>query len=180
MPGRRATAQLRLELSVAAHQAAALQGLSHRGADPVGILEGLRQIVEGAALDAGDGALDARVACDDDHLDLGPLELQTLQQLETAGGAEQQVEQHHVEGRIRQRGLGALRALGQLDPVAVAPQDALQRAQQQGLVIDEQHEAGFVIDGQLGRIGRLRREGRAGHGPRIGAAESPLESPVVR
>jgi hypothetical protein len=50
----------------------------------VDVVEGLRQVVERAAADAAHGALDAGVARDHDHLHLGPLALDALQQIEAA------------------------------------------------------------------------------------------------
>ena len=53
-----------------------------------------------------------------------------------------EIEQRDVERRVRERRFGGLGALGQDELVAVLAQDPPERAQQQRLVVHDQHHAG--------------------------------------
>ena len=94
-----APAQLVLELAIAAHQAPALERLAHRGAHPVDVVEGLGEVVEGAAPDAADRALDARVPRHHDHLDLGTLAPHAIEQIEPARCARERDRAARPRGR---------------------------------------------------------------------------------
>ena len=160
---RAALAQLLLELAVAAHEAAALDRAAHGGAHAV-VVERLREIVERAGADAVDRALDARVARDHDHLDLGVLALQALEQRATAVAAEAEVEQHDVGIGLGEPRLRGLRGLGERGPVTFALERPAQRAQEQRLVVDQQHGAGRAAFGRPVRAhGRNRHASSIGH-----------------
>ena len=161
-----------LELPVAAYESPAIEGLAHRVANAVYVVEGLGQVVERAAPDAADRALDAGVARDHDHLDLRAIALQAVEQIEPVLASEEQVEQHDVEVRVREPGLRLLRRGTQSRAVPLAAEDPLQRAQQQRLVVDQQDEAGGALESLAVAPGS---DGCAVHVARIGGGVGRLE-----
>jgi hypothetical protein len=113
----------------------------------------LLQVVERARAHAVDRALDARVARHHDHLDLGPLALHAGEQIAAVVRAEAQVEQHRVQPGFGERRRHPVRALGLQHAMSVGPQDARERAQDQRLVVHDQHEAGVRRRHELRRPG---------------------------
>ena len=140
-----ARAELLFQLTVAAHQAPALDGLAHGGPHAVDVFEGLGQVVEGAAPHGPDGRLHAGVAGHHDDLHLGALALHARQQIHAALPVHHQVEQHDVEVGVAQRALGLLAGLRRHDAMAFGAKDALERSQQEGLVVDQQDESGELV-----------------------------------
>ena len=140
--GRRTLGEFALELAIAVHQAPALDGAAHDGADPVRILHGLLEVVEGAALHAADRALHRAVPGEHHHLDLGALALHALQDVEAAGLTQVEVEQHHVEGGVVERARDLVRSAGRQETVPFGAQDARDGAQEEGLVVHEKDQPG--------------------------------------
>jgi hypothetical protein len=172
--GGSALPQLLLELTVAAHQSPALEGLPHGGPDAVDVVEGLGEIVERAAADATDRALDARVAGHHDDLDLGALALQPLEQVEAVRAAQEEIQQHDRQVRVGQQRLCLLPRFRQGRVVPVRLEDAPQRTQQQRLIVHQQDEVGRFRE-RIRKVPSLG--GRAGrrHALRIGPGFATLE-----
>jgi hypothetical protein len=141
-------AELLLELAVATHEATTLDGLAHRGAHAVHVVEGLGEVVERAAAHAADGGVHAREPRHHHDLHLGTLALDALEHVETVGLAEQQVHDHDVEPRPAEHHLCLGGRPGQHDLVRVRPQDALEGRQQQRLVVQQQDQTRPLCPGR--------------------------------
>ena len=145
----------------------------HRGLDPVHIVERLLEIVERTALNAAHGTLDAAVTGHDDDLDLGTRALDLLEQVEAAAPTQLQIDQRHVEARIRQKRLRGLRGICERSFVTGSLQGPLKRSEQQLLVIDQEDEASGL--GLRGLVARTPVHARGCHALRIGSEIETLE-----
>ena len=85
-----------------------------------------------------------------------------------------EIEQHDREVGIRQEGIHGLGRLGERDAMAVGVEDAAQRAQQQRLVIHQQHQPG-VAGGRPGGVAHRREHTGGCHGTPIGPGIETLE-----
>ena len=173
--------ELLLELPIPVEETAAIDRLADCGADPVDVFERFLQVVERAAAHAADRALDARVAGHHDDLDLGPVPAQLIEEVEPAAIAEEQIEQNHVEIRVLETLARAFPVARRRDPMTFRTQNPLDRAEQQRLVVDEQHRpAALLVRKRRVLCGHVSPRGRCGtgsHAGRIGTGIGTLESP---
>ena len=165
--------ELLLELLVAGHEPAPIDGLANRGANPVGIVEGLLEVVERPTAHASHGAFDAGVAGHDDDLDLGPGCLHLIENVEAVRRAEEEIEQDHIESRIVEGRAHLIGARSREHPVTLGPENPLECPKQKRLVVHEEHHSARVMGTHLPL--RRRFPGLRAHGDPIGPGSTTLE-----
>ena len=138
-----ALAELVLQLPVAVPQGLALGRLGHRAGHDLDVVEGLGEVVVGAALDRLERRLHGGVAGHHDDLDLRPAVLHRVEELEPGELGHLDVEEGDVEvlgGQL----LGGRD--GRVEPHHVVPlllEQGLQGPQQGRLVVHDQHADGL-------------------------------------
>ena len=121
-----------------------LQGLRHEVQEPLRI-DGLREIVVGAQLHRLDGALDAPVGREEDHLRLREVSLGGFQDLQSPGPDHTQVGDHQVEPPVLEPSERLLTAGRRHDLVARLLEDLGERLADVALVVDDEDATGHHL-----------------------------------
>ena len=131
-------AEFALEFAVADAQPAPLERAAERLDDPVPIVEGFFQVIEGARSHRGHGRVDAGVAGHHHDLAVWTLLANLADQVDTRNTAESQVEQYQFR-LLRQTARDGVSIASFVDHESLAFEQTAQRPKQWSFVVDQKY-----------------------------------------
>ncbi|ENN84081.1 hypothetical protein RHSP_79045 [Rhizobium freirei PRF 81] len=138
----------------------------------LGDLEGLGEIIVGAAVEACDAAIEAGIGCQDDDRHLVAALAQALQYRQSVHFRQRQIEDDDGIGRDFQHVLGVLAVIGDVDDILRLTQRLAEPGRQFAVVFDDQEPHGATIQ-QVPDIASISRDYR-GRYSRLAEPQSHL------